>query len=497
MSAHTVSVWMDTADRPAFQPLKSDAEADVCVVGAGIAGLTTAYLLAKEGKSVIVLDKGELCGGETERTTAHLASAIDDRFIELEKIHGEEGSKLAGESHQKAIETIEKIVNDEKIDCDFKRVDGCLFLPPDGDASLLDDECAATQRAGLKVERRQSCPFGEADLGPCIVFHDQGQFHPLRYLSALAERITAMKGVIHTRSHVTEIKGGENAYVKTAGGHTVRCKHIVVATAAPINDRAPVYSKQAPYRSYVIGIKTSKKIDPVLLWDTLDPYHYVRMQDDILIVGGEDHKTGHADDAEERFRKLQLWAHNRLKISGEMSYRWSGQVFETVDGVAMIGRNPMDEDNVFIATGDSGMGMTHGTIAGLLLTDLIMGRKNPWADLYDPSRFKLKASTEFAKENTTVALDFVGDRIKPSDVDSEDDIKPGEGAVVRKGTTRIAVYREPSGTLKRCSAVCTHLGCVVRWNGLEKSWDCPCHGSRFAPDGHVLTGPARKPLDVL
>jgi len=236
-------------------------------------------------------------------------------------------------------------------------------------------------------------------------------------------------------------------------------------------------------------------VPKALFWDTADPYHYIRVhgqeggRPDILIVGGEDHRTGQADDIEERWIRLERWTRERLPMAQAATYKWSGQVLEPADGVAFIGRNPLDKDNVFIATGDSGQGMTHGTIAGMLISDLIQGRTNPWTHLYDPARRSIRAMKDFATELASSQKGYVP-WVTPAEVASPEEIPPGEGRILREGLHKIAAYRDPMGVVIRLSATCTHLGCVVDWNAGEKTWDCPCHGSRFAPDGHVLNGPA-------
>ncbi|MGH8639292.1 MAG: FAD-dependent oxidoreductase, partial [Burkholderiales bacterium] len=262
---------------------------------------------------------------------------------------------------------------------------------------------------------------------------------------------------------------------------------------------------------YVIGVRVpAGAISHALYWDTADPYHYVRLQRtsnrdvggdnvaafEVLIVGGEDHKTGQAQDAEARFTRLERWARERFPAAGDVEFRWSGQVMETQDGLAFIGRNPMDAENVFVVTGDSGMGMTHGTIAGILLTDLIVGRENPWADLYSPSRIRTGAAGEFVKENLNVALQYTA-WITGGEVASVDEIAPNTGAVLREGLIKVAVYRDEAGELHRRSAVCTHLGCIVSWNPAARTWDCPCHGSRFDRFGTVVNGPAPSDLSAV
>lgn len=501
-SGETLAVWPATAEMPSALPLRENMRAEVCIVGAGIAGLTTAYLLAREGRSVVVLDDGRIGGGMTERTTAHLSCAIDDRYAEIERLHGEEGARLAAASHAAAIDRIEQIVGEEGIDCDFERLDGYLFVPPGENAAILDDELQAARRAGLAgVELVARAPLS-FDTGPCLRFPRQGQFHPLKYLAGLAHALERLGGRIFTGSHATAMSGGDQAQVKTAGGFTVQAQAIVIATNTPINDLVTIHTKQAPYTTYVVGARVpSGSVARALYWDTADPYHYVRLQGladcDLLIVGGEDHKTGQADDGDARHGRLLTWAKKRFPTMGETLFRWSGQVMEPVDGMAFIGRNPGDPDNVYIVTGDSGMGMTHGTIGGMLITDLIAGRQNPWTELYDPSRKSLRAIGRFIQENINVSAQYVGGLLSGGDVASLDEIAPDHGAVIRRGLKKIAVYRDGQGVLTKRSALCPHLGCIVSWNSLEKTWDCPCHGSRYDRFGRVINGPANKDLAPL
>jgi glycine/D-amino acid oxidase-like deaminating enzyme/nitrite reductase/ring-hydroxylating ferredoxin subunit len=502
-SGTTTSVWMATAGVPAETTLQKNTSAKVCVIGAGIAGLTTAYLLARAGIEVIVLDDGPIGGGMTARTTAHLTNALDDRFYGLERLFGEEGARLAAQSHTSAIDQVEAIVRAEQIDCEFERLDGYLFLPPNGRVKVLDDELPAAHRAGLTgVRRLERAPLDSFDTGPCLHFPRQGQFHPLKYLTGLAQAIEREGGRIYTSTHADEIEGGDHAHVTSTAGYQIRCDAIVVATNSPVNDRMVIHTKQAPYTTYVIGARVPRDAVPaMLLWDApadlWEAYHYIRIergeQADVLIVGGEDHKTGQQHDGAQRWGKLEQWTRNRFPMLEEIEYRWSGQVMEPVDGLAFIGRNPADADNVFIATGDSGMGMTHGTIAGMLLSDLIMERENPWKDLYDPSRKTVGSLKDFVQENLNVAAQYT-DTVTPGEVDSAEEIAQGEGSILRKGLSKLAVYRDKDGAVHSMSAVCVHLGCIVSWNAAEKTWDCPCHGSRYDSVGSVINGPANKDL---
>jgi glycine/D-amino acid oxidase-like deaminating enzyme/nitrite reductase/ring-hydroxylating ferredoxin subunit len=495
MPSHGEPFWASTAQLPTYSPLTADTSSDVCVVGAGIAGLTTAYLLTQLGKSVVVLDDGSIGSGQTGATTAHLVNALDDRFFHLERLHGERGARLAAESHTAAIDRVEQIVRHERIACDFTRLDGYLFRAPEHGDDVLELELAAAHRAGLhNVARVGRAPLAW-DTGTCLRFPSQAQLHPLKYLAGLAAAIERAGGRIYSGTHAQQIEGGTNARVTTVQGVAL-ARHVVVATNTPVNDLVVVHTKQAPYMTYVIGARVLRdSVAPALYWDTGDPYHYVRLyqgidaEHDLLIVGGEDHKSGQSTEIEQIHPRLEAWTRERFANVVDVPYRWGGQVMEPVDGLAFIGRNPLDQDNVYTVTGDSGNGMTHGTIGGMVIADLIMGKANPWAALYDPGRITLRASGEFAREAANMAAQYV-QWLTAGDVGAVDQIPRDSGAVMRRGASKIAIYRDATGALHERSAVCPHLGCIVAWNPAEKSWDCPCHGSRFDKFGEGINGPA-------
>ena len=509
-----VSLWEATTETAALSPLRENTRADVCIVGAGIAGITTAYTLVRAGKKVVVLDDGLVGRGMTGRTTAHIVNALDDRYCEIEKLHGEEGARVAAESHTAAIDRVEENVRAERIECEFERLDGYLFAPPGEPIDNLREEYEACRRAGLEVEWVERAPLPAFDTGAAIKFPNQAQFHPLQYLRGLAAAFERYGGRIYTGSRVVDVQESENGIAKTQDGFTINASAFVVATNTPINDRYVIHTKQAPYTTYVIGLRVRKGAIPrALYWDTAEhagqedkpvsmiPYHYVRLANgddgnEVLVVGGEDHKTGQADDFEARYQRLEEWTRVRFPSAGELVFQWSGQVMEPEDMLGFIGRNPADKDNVFIATGDSGNGMTHGTIAGILIPDLILGRENPWEKLYNPSRLSFKAAGDFLKENINVAAQY-RDYVTGGDVKSVAEIKAGHGAVLRRGLRKVAAYRDDAGTLHEMTAICPHLKCIVRWNRNEKTWDCPCHGSRFDSLGHVLNGPSVADLEPI
>jgi glycine/D-amino acid oxidase-like deaminating enzyme/nitrite reductase/ring-hydroxylating ferredoxin subunit len=495
----SVSLWMDTADAFELPPLSEHLHTHTCIVGAGIAGLTTAYRLAKLGTAVVVLDEHGLYGGQTARTTGHLCNALDDRYFRLEELHGVEHARLAAQSHTIAVDTIESICRLEAIDCGFLRVDGYL-VQGHGDerAGVLDREYHAALRAGLDCERVPGAPGALAVFGDALRFRNQAQFHGLRYLDGLARAVMRWGGHLY-RARVHTVDGDDDTGVTTDRGLRINCDKVVVATHVPFNDRLILHTKQAAYRTYVIAARIDDgAVPPALLWDTLDPYHYVRVAREHgatwLIVGGEDRKVGQDEAPEAHFVELERWTREYFPMANGVDYRWSGQIIEPIDSLAFIGRNPGRTRNVYIATGDSGNGLTHGTIAGLLLADQITGRESAWTELYAPERKTLRAADEFLKENLNF-VPFYGERLSGGDIDSPAHLGVGEAAIVREGLHKIAAWRDEDGTLHLHSAVCPHLGCVVHWNAAECSWDCPCHGSRFDPrDGSRLNGPADRGL---
>jgi glycine/D-amino acid oxidase-like deaminating enzyme/nitrite reductase/ring-hydroxylating ferredoxin subunit len=491
----TVSLWMNIDVAPNARTLRDDDTADVVVVGSGIAGLSTAYELSRRGKDVVVLDRGPIGMGMTSRTTAHLVPICDDSFDSFIKLRGLDAAKAYYESQCAAVDRIEQIQAEERIACNFRRLDGFLFPAVRSDPAELDPELEAARRIGVAVEDTRGLLFKGQEQTRCLRYANQGTFHPLKYLRGLAAAIGTATGRLYANSVVESVEeDSAGVAVRTSDGHTVRTKAAVVATNSPINDLVAIHTKQAPYRTYAMAFTIPRDTLPdALYWDTLDPYHYVRLQPgpgttDYLIVGGADHKTGECDDAWVRFEGLESWIRGLVPDLGRETQRWSGQILETIDYSGFIGRNPGSK-NVYVATGDSGQGITHGVVASLLIPDLITGRSNAWQELYEPSRKPISAAKAFIVENATAVKNFA-EYVAPGEIASTEDLKPGQGAIIREGLSKIAAYRDENGTLYRRSAACTHVGCHVHWNSLEICWDCPCHGSHFAVDGTALNAPA-------
>lgn len=498
----TVPYWKDTATLPRLQKLDRSLHADVVIVGAGITGLTTAYLLAAAGKSTIVVERERCAQVDTGHTTAHLTMVTDQRLTDLVKRFGPNHAQAVWDAGLAAIVTIESIVKEQMIDCDFSWIDGYLQTPLFAEASAaehsrFEEEAALARDLGFDADFVSAVPFTG---GAGIRFKHQARFHPRRYVGELATAILSMGGKVYQLSPADEFCDAPRS-VK-ANGHTITCDDIVIATHNPLVGLAGLASstlfqtKLALYSSYVVAGRVPKGTVPdALFWDTTDPYHYLRLEPrrgfDTVIFGGEDHKTGQATDTEARYARLET-SLRQLVPQVDLTHRWSGQVIETPDGLPYIGKMT---DHQYAATGFSGNGMTFGTLSAMVITDAILGRANPWSDLVAPDRKALtRGLWDYVKENADYPYYMIRDRVAGAESRPLRSLQRGEGAVIERQGKKVAACRAGNGTIILRSAICTHMGCVVGWNAAERTWDCPCHGSRFKPDGAVISGPAETPL---
>jgi glycine/D-amino acid oxidase-like deaminating enzyme/nitrite reductase/ring-hydroxylating ferredoxin subunit len=491
----TESLWLATAERPSFAPLDRDGvHVDVAIVGAGITGLTAATLLKLAGRRVAVIEARRVGSGVTGRTTAHATEVLDTRYQTLESRFGREGSALAAKSSRAAIEQIAALDAKLFLKADFERLPGYLYTERQDHVEALERELEAARRAGVRAAFAPVPLPIATRLG--IRFEDQAQFHPLRYVGSLAERVAGEGCSVFEDSRVLTVEEAEPCRLELERGMNLSADRVIIATHAPIN-RLLLQTKLAHYRSYVISGPARHAVRG-LFWDTEEPYHYVRSyrngDETELLVGGEDHKTGQEEDTEAPFARLADHA-KRCGLNA-VTHRWSAQVIEPVDGLPFIGRNAASE-RVYVATGYSGNGMTFGTLAGMILSDACLGVANPFAELYAATRIKPLASLRsFLSENIDFPVHLVSDTLWPANGGTVAEIAPGDGRIVRVAEETLAVHRDDRGQLHAVSPSCTHLGCHVAFNHAEKTWDCPCHGSRFGVDGEVLDGPAVLPLAI-
>jgi len=494
------SLWRAETWPLRYAPLTENVRCDLIVVGSGITGLSAAYEAARCGIKVIVIDRRDITDGMTARTTAHLVSEIDDRYFELIDALGEGDARLYHDSQVAAIDRIEAICREEHIEADFARLPGYLIPAELSHMSELEKEHDACRALGVAAEWTDQAPYELIPGTRALRFPDQGRFHPLKYCAGLVRAIGQRGGRIYGRTaYVGHEEQGNEVVMKTESGPTIRAGAALFATNSPVNDRVAIHTKQLPMRTYAMAGRVPRgSVEDALIWDTLWPYHYVRLQpasdtEDWLIGGGEDHRTGTADDMELRFERLEAWTREHFPSFDKPEYRWSGQVMEPDDCMPFSGRD--GSDRIYVHTGDSGTGMTNSVAGALNFIALYRDEKARFADLFDPrrkptSRYSLG---EYVKGQGAVVANLA-EYVEGGEVDNVDDIKPGEGAILRRGLTKHAVYRAEDGSITERSAVCTHVGCIVHWNSFEKCWDCPCHGSQFQPDGTVLNAPAISPL---
>jgi glycine/D-amino acid oxidase-like deaminating enzyme/nitrite reductase/ring-hydroxylating ferredoxin subunit len=490
----STSLWMETEILPEAGALKGDVRCDVAVVGSGIAGLSTAYELMKRGLSVVVIDRKGIASGMTARTSAHLAPLCDDLMSEFRKVRGADAAKLFYESQAAAVDRIEEIQASEKIACDFLRLDGYLFQGNGMPADIFDEELEAVREVGAPVHRLVGVPLKGCENRHVLRYPRQARFHPLKYLRGLAAACASGGVRFFANSSVEEVAEKDGAVTLRTSQGQIAAAHAVIATNASIADRLQLHTKVAPYRTYVVAFAIARgELPDALYWDTEDPYHYVRLQTgpddhDFVLVGGEDHKSGEANDADQRFARLESWALDLIPALGRITHRWSGQVLDTIDYAGFIGREPGSE-RIYLAMGDSGQGLTHGVMGAMLNTALILGEDHPWKSVYAPDRKPLAAARNFLRENMTI-LQNLAEYVAPGEIASLEELEPGEGAILRRGLEKIAAYKDKAGELHLHSASCTHIGCHLHWNSFESCWDCPCHGSIFAPNGQPINAPA-------
>lgn len=469
---------------------------DVIIIGAGITGLTTAILLQEAGKNCIILDHHAPAFGTSGGTTAHLNTYFDTSYPQIEKDFGEDAAKLVAQSGKESIQLVKDLIDRYTIDCDFNYLNGFLYAEDEKQAEELNEILSASKKAGIDVEKAESnhlpIPFQDV-----ICFHHQAQFHPVKYLAGLTKAFQDLGGIIKLNTFVDEAGFDEGFHFAKSGDIKMLAHQLVHATHYPQGINLFNFTC-APYRSYAIAVKLEDENYPdALAYDMQEPYHYFRTHTEndekYLIVGGADHKTGHGNP-EESFDDLIAYVTSYYNIK-EITHKWSSQYYIPADGLPYIGHFTGQEEGTYVATGYNGNGMTFGTLAGLMISDDILGKENKFKDLFNPSRIKpIAGFKEFVKENSDVAWRFIKDRISSDNLSSLQEIENGQASLITHDGKKIAVYKDEQGNLHALQATCTHAGCIVNWNAEEKSWDCPCHGGRFDIDGHVLAGPPKTKL---
>lgn len=492
--------WREIA-LPSFEKLNKDSSADVAIVGAGITGITAAYLLAKAGLKVAILEAGSVLNGTTGHTTAKITAQHGLIYDELIQHFGEDKARLYYESHSNALQFIKQLVEEKKIDCDFAEEDAWIYAVTDEYADKLNTEYKAYEKLGIKCRMAERLPF-EVECKNALIMEKQARFHPLKYLKHLLDEAAQAGCTIFENTTVADIEDPEGEpKAVTRDGYKISCKHVVIASHFPFYDGLGFYfARMHAERSYAIGIRTEKAYPGGMYISADSPTRSIRStplnDGNLIIIGGENHKTGQGIDTIKHYDELEAFAEKVFGIS-DYAYRWSAQDLVTLDKLPYIGKITDNKPNILVATGFKKWGMTTGTVAARMITDFILERDNPYQELYSPSRFNADPSLgKLLSTNADVAAHLLKGKLEfvPKDAG---DVQNGEGSVVMHQGQRAGAYRDEQGKLYIVDTTCTHLGCETEWNHAEKTWDCPCHGSRFSYDGEVVEGPARKPLERL
>ncbi|PRY54609.1 glycine/D-amino acid oxidase-like deaminating enzyme [Arcticibacter pallidicorallinus] len=499
--AKTRSLWQENAQRIATASSEESVTSelfDVVVVGAGITGLTTALLLQEAGLRCVITEAKNPGFGATGGTTSHINTMLDTSYDIIERDFGLDNARLVAAATMESIALIYNNVKKYKIDCDFSFRDGYLFAEDEAEAQSLKEIFAASKRVGVDVEEADHLPI-PLSYQSVIVFKNQAQIDPIKYINGLFNAFIAAGGLFIANNKVEETKLEDGVHTLRCTRLNLRARKIVYATHIPPGINI-LHLRCAPYRSYVLAVQLEEGCPDELVYDMKDPYHYFRSHEmggkKYLILGGEDHKTGHSEPAES-FAALEQYLQKHFRVRS-IDYRWSAQFYESADGLPYIGELPSADKGIYTATGFSGNGITWGSFSGLLLKDILLENDSPFSNLFAPARLKPVAGfKEFVRENADVAYRYIADRVKISKLDSVSSLASDSGTVVKYEDKKVAVYKDSGGGIHALDPVCTHAGCIVKWNGTEKSWDCPCHGGRFDIDGKVLTGPPRKDLQKL
>lgn len=495
------SLWQ--SNMPAYNSKEVTIENkffDVVIVGGGITGITTGLMLQKAGKSVMVAEAQSICFGTTGGTTAHLNSFFETSFVQIAKDFNEEKARLVAKACREALDLIKKNVNTYNIECGYKEMVGYLFAADDKQVKELDEFFEGFQKVDHPVSESNTIPV-KIPFVKAYEIPGQGQFHPAQYVYALAEQFERAGGVLVQDCRVTAVEENEILDVITTKG-TVKAKNLIYATHIPPGVNL-LHFRAAPYRSYAMAVKLKNKEDypGALAYDMADPYHYYRPQEIdgelYMIAGGEDHKTAHEENTERCFKNLEAYLRSFYDIES-IPYKWSSQYFDPADGLPYIGHLPGHQQNMFVATGYGGIGMACSHIAAIMLTDILVKGESEYQQLFNPNRIKPVAGfANFVKESADVVQKFIGDRFSKEKIADLAELAPGEAKVVKYEGHTLALYKDEGGELHAVNSACTHIKCIVGWNSAEKTWDCPCHGSRFSYDGTMINAPARKDLEVI
>lgn len=491
------SYWREF-ELPLFHKMDEDETYDVAIVGGGITGITAGYLLAKEGMKVVIIEAGRILTGTTGHTTAKVTAQHGIIYDELISHFGEEKAKMYYDANTDGLKFVQKTIEINGIDCDYSTQDAIIYADTDQGISKVEKEAKAYHKLGITSTSINSIPF-DINVQAGLVMHNQGQFHPLKYLQVLVKQFIDAGGTLYENTTAADIEDGEHPQVLLRNGKKINCQHIIAASHFPFCDKKGMYfARMYVERSYILGLKTKKSFPGGMYINADSPSRSLRSTpvngEDLVLVGGEGHKTGQGIDTYQHYLNLEQFADEVLGIE-EYKYRWSAQDIYTLDKVPFVGAITENQPRVLIATGYRKWGMTNGTAAAMLLKDIILEKENPYKELYSPNRFHADPDVKkFISNNIDVAKHLIKGKFEVAPMDPSE-LGPDEGAPAMLNGQRVGAYRDEDGQLHIVDTTCKHMGCEVEWNSGERTWDCPCHGSRYSVDGEVINGPAVKPLD--
>ncbi|KPU43802.1 gamma-glutamylputrescine oxidoreductase [Oxobacter pfennigii] len=490
------SYWTSSTPKTPYPALQEDLNVDVAVVGGGMAGITSAFLLKKEGLKVAIIEAGRILQGTTGHTTAKITSQHGLIYHKIKKQLGKEMARQYAQANEDALNFIAGIIKEKNIDCNFERQSAYCYTQSDQYVEQISDEVKTASELGINASYAEEIPL-PIDIKCAVRFDNQARFHPLKYLLPISRDITDSGSYIFENTRAVDIKEGDTVTVVTENGRKVNAKYLIIASHYPfVNMEGLYFSRLFPERSYALGIKIKEKFPGGMYITAEEPTRSLRHQNlddnELIIVSGEHHKTGQGGNTAGHYEALRSFAVQTFEVL-DIPYRWSTQDYSTPDGIPYAGHFTSKTPNIYVATGFGKWGMTNSTASAIIIKDLITKGSSPWEDVYNPSRFTPIASAPvFIKENINVAEELISGKLQP--VPDSVDIKNGEAGIIEVDGKRTGAYRDDKGQLHLVDTTCTHMGCELQWNDGEKSWDCPCHGSRFTYEGHIIEGPALKPL---
>ncbi|MGI1660123.1 MAG: FAD-dependent oxidoreductase [Desulfitobacterium sp.] len=491
------SYWIDSTPKTNYPSLREDIAVDVAIIGGGMAGISSAYLLTQEGLKVAVLEADHILQGTTGHTTAKLSSQHGLIYDQIIRQRGEEIARLYAEANEFAIDFVAEVVQQEKIDCDFSRQSAYIYTQLEMNTEKLEKELKAARLCGIDAhyETKLALPL---DIKGALRFGQQAQFHPRKYLLALAQRITEKGGQIFENSEVIDVRDNDPATLMTHQGCKVTAKYVIMASHFPFHILPGLYvARLYQEREYAVVIKSSEAFPGGIYINAEDPARSLRglptSEGERILIVGEKHRTGHGGNLVDHYKNLMDFAQELFTVE-EFPYYWSTQDCSTLDDIPYIGQISKDKSNIYMATGFRKWGMTHSTVAAHVIRDLIVKGDSPWKAVYSPSReITLNSVTGFVANSSVLVFDFIsGKLMRGKEVYA---LSPGEAVIANIEGRRVGIYMDSESNIHRVDTTCPHLGCEVQWNDAELSWDCPCHGSRYDVDGNPLEGPTLKPLE--